>query len=246
MRSAQACFPREIRNGCIINMAEIQQSCCNLCSFRCKEKLDLTKHMFGAHSVECTFKFRCGINECLHTFHSGTTFTSFKTHADRKHPRWKETFKTQLPIPVHHSSPPAPSLNVDPIQEGLMDINATHMHDIDQACDEISHIPSSQRSAAIFLLTLKEKYNISQKAIDFAVGSMTTIMDNMCDSIKESVQKSLEPHLQETDISGLINHVDPFSCLQTEYQQAKFYHKEFGLVVSLVAIIGNYDHYSWN
>ena len=211
-------------------MAEIQQSSCNLCSYRCKERLDLIKHIFGAHSVESTFKFRCGIKECLHTFHSGTTFTSFKTHADRKHPKWKETFKeTQLPSSPHHLEFPSQDMELDPVEEEQINIGTTHM-DL-ELIHAFDNIPSSERSAAIFLLTLKEKYSVSQKAIDFAVGSMTTIMDNMCDTIKESVERSLEQEKDKSDIISCFNHVDPFSYLQTEYQQSKFYRKEFGLVV---------------
>ena len=49
---------------------------------------DLIKHSFGAHSMEATFRFNCGIKGCLHQFRSGATFSSFKSHASRKHPNW--------------------------------------------------------------------------------------------------------------------------------------------------------------
>lgn len=67
---------------------------CHLCSYRCKAQLNLIKHSFGAHSVEANFKMKCGIKGCLHQFNTGATFSSFKTHANRKHPNWHENFKT--------------------------------------------------------------------------------------------------------------------------------------------------------
>lgn len=76
---------------------------------------------------------------------------------------------------------------------------------------------SANHSAALFLLTLQEKYRLSQKAIDFAIGSVGTIIDNVFNSIKLSTTETFE---------------DPFSSLKTGYQQTKFYCEEFGLVVS--------------
>lgn len=63
---------------------------CLLCAYRCSSKIDLIKHLFGAHSVEATFRFKCGINGCSYQFRSGATFASFKTHANRKHPNWQD------------------------------------------------------------------------------------------------------------------------------------------------------------
>ena len=87
--------------------------------------------------------------------------------------------------------------------------------------------PSANHTAALFLLTLQEKYRLSQKAVNFAVGSISTIVDSVCDSIKESVKNSL-------DLNSCFDFEDPFSSLQTEYQQTKFYREEFGLVVCII------------
>ena len=91
-------------------------------------------------------------------------------------------------------------------------------------------VPSANHTAALFLLTLQEKYRLSQKAINFAVGSISTIVDSVCGSIKESVQKSFDV----MDIYSCFDWEDPFSSLQTEYQQFKFYREEFGLVVCII------------
>ena len=64
---------------------------CSSCSYRCKTQLKLVKHTFESHSIEPTFQYKCGIKGCIHQFHSGSTFSSFKTHANRKHPNWHES-----------------------------------------------------------------------------------------------------------------------------------------------------------
>lgn len=83
-----AYFPTVHYNLVVELMAE--DLSCNWCSYCCKEQLDLIKHSFGAHSLESSFHFKCGIGGCLHQFHTRTTFYSFKSHADRKHPHWRE------------------------------------------------------------------------------------------------------------------------------------------------------------
>lgn len=97
--------------------------------------------------------------------------------------------------------------------------------------------PSAKRTAALFLLTVQEKYRLSQKAIDFAVGSISTIVDSVCNSIKNSIKSTLEV---ET-VNSCFDYEDPFSSLLTDYHQSKFYREEFGLIVcSLVSYVGSY------
>ena len=70
-------------------------------------------------------------------------------------------------------------------------------------------------------------------AINFAVESINTIVDDVCQSVEYSVQRALEQDGCTSEISPYFSNHDPFANLQTDYQQAKFYRDEFGLVVSL-------------
>lgn len=72
---------------------------CKDCLFRCEEKYGLIKHCFETHSMEPTFTFICGIGGCLHTFKFGSTISSFKTHASRKHPSCREESSEANNIP---------------------------------------------------------------------------------------------------------------------------------------------------
>ena len=58
--------------------------------------------------------------------------------------------------------------------------------------------PSAKHTAALFLLTLQEKYKLSQKAIDFAVGSISSIVDSVCDSIRNDIQSSFPAEAHNT------------------------------------------------
>ena len=53
----------------------------------------------------------------------------------------------------------------------------------------------------------------------------------MCDSVKTSVEKEVATCGMDHDLSECFELIDPFDGLRTEYQQVKFYRKEFELVV---------------
>ena len=100
---------------------------------------------------------------------------------------------------------------------------------------ELTSCPSAQRTAALFLLTFQERYKLSQTAILFAVGTINTIVDGACKSLRESIQ---ERGSLTTDVAACFDqHEDSFAHFQTEYMQMKFYREEFGLVVSGCTII---------
>ena len=94
-----------------------------------------------------------------------------------------------------------------------------------------AEVPTVAHTAALFLLTMQEKYCLSQKAINFAVHSVGTLIDKTCDSVRSSVKRCLCHDSVIDDFC--FDHEDPFASLQTDYQQTKFYREQFGLVVSM-------------
>lgn len=121
------------------------------------------------------------------------------------------------------------------MEEGLTVMNDQESVQMDMITDE-ERFSSEKRQAALFLLTLKEKYNISQRALDYAVGSVATIVDQACSNIKQSVIATLREKGFTEDISESFNVEQPFNGLETEYRQSTFYKTEFGLVVSKYCI----------
>lgn len=208
---------------------------CSLCPYRSDRRFHLIKHTFDCHSMEPSFHFICGMQGCQHSFKFGSSFSSFKSHASRKHKNWQAI----LEVNDAESSISSLSAAISTFDSGDVDLpflspvtnepdstmvqpSASFVQDnsdlnrSENSAD--SGVSPASKSAAMFLLTLKERYNLPQTAIDFAVGTIHGIISNVCDSIQV-------PHACEVE--------DPFGLLETEYKQNKFYRDVFGLVVSV-------------
>ena len=194
--------------------------------------------------MEPNFYFVCGINGCPHSFKLGSTFHSFKSHASRKHPNWQEFVNDE----VTAAAPPPPLLSplLDPDEADLSTVGGYSADEENTLCaieagaaapvysreTSTSRLcPPAQKAAALFLLTFQERFKLSQSAINFAVGSINTIVDSVC----KSVQSSLEGEVSATRLTESFDErEDPFAPLKTEYMQSKFYREHFGLVVSCI------------
>lgn len=147
---------------------------CDSCCYRCNIQLEVIKHKFNTHSPEPLFRLKCGIQGCSYTFSSGSSFSSYKTHASRKHPNWQSYLKPTF-SQGSIDEPPASISEQDDCMDTFSEVEY----------NEVEYTPSDtgvpqevtpKVPAALFLLTFKEKYNLSQRAIDYAVGSITTIV----------------------------------------------------------------------
>lgn len=108
-----------------------------------------------------------------------------------------------LDLELGPHEPPVVSCNLDP------DDNS-----------ELSGSSSSKKAAALFILTFQERYKLSQKATNSAIGTVNTIVDSAC----EEVGNSLKERLPGADICDCLNQREsPFSGLDTEYKQSKYY-----------------------
>ena len=62
----------------------------------------------------------------------------------------------------------------------------------DLHCDTSTEMPTSsstKKAAALFILTFQEQYKLSQKVINFAVGTVDAIVDSACEAIRSSLQE---------------------------------------------------------
>lgn len=116
------------------------------------------------------------------------------------------------------------------VQEAAVEIQPAdyHMHvDSEQlAGASVSHVDNLRRSAALFLLTLKEKYKLTQTALNFAVGQVQYMVNF---ALEDCLQLASTQELP----GGLSFNIDPFEDLKTEYMQTKFFKENFGLVVRM-------------
>ena len=209
---------------------------CNYCSFCSDDNLTFVKHIFQAHSSESSFHYVCGITNCSHTFKADTTYATFLTHCNRKHSNWREALSKQV-ITESRSQPgdsfqpesgDNPEADDDDAQE-TMDLGELVNHPLSNESVTTSD-EDIELAAARFLLTLKEKYRLTQASLNFALESVDDIIKITSQRIQHSVYKEL-------DDSGLsltfscFQMCNPFSNLRTEYQQTKFYKDNFGLIV---------------
>jgi hypothetical protein len=189
--------------------------------------------------------YACHVEQCPRAFTLGSTYSSFLSHAARKHPNWKELLDQAPPITrpklnqfshnssasfLEHESQSEVESSIDQQDDGNdpMDFS-TPEWPTDSSDDGIS---DARKAAGRFLLGLKERYRLSQAAVDFTVGAVNQIISIVHEDLKKSITRSLNNMgVPITDIDDLFNPEDIFEGLETEYQQTKFYKDHFGLVV---------------
>ena len=128
--------------------------------------------------------------------------------------------------------------------DNLQDDHVVNPADLMSACDDDA-LPTSQvpedgrlrRSAAMFLLTLKEQYHLPQTAVDLAVSEVQKMVCFSTADTQHVAQCILEDNGVEVPnfVCDSIT-TDPFEDLLTEHKQTKFYRENFNLVVSLVML----------
>lgn len=191
------------------------------------------RHTFQAHSSLPNFKFTCGVEGCCQTF---TTYSAAKSHIARKHRGVNLDESANSPIQSQEYHPDTSSSEFSPVE--CTDDDLMHHSAASQPL-LTSQENTLQRSAALFLLSLKEQHQNTQKAIDFAVEQVQQMMSYAVEDIKKSVMSTLQDHCAAMqsdipDISSCFEVPNPFEALHTEYLQTKYYKNYFNLVVSCI------------
>ena len=184
------------------------------------------RHTFESHSSEPNFSFTCGIDGCPQTFEC---YSSIRSHISRRHGGSERNLPAATTDEHGTTSGDVSSINLDD------ETVAGSGLELSVVCPTGSD--RLARSAALFLITLKEKYALTQSAIDFAVGQVNEIVTYVAEDLKASVESalrevSLETGAEVPDLVGCYEECRPFLHLETEYMQTKFYRENFSLVVS--------------
>ena len=234
---------------------------CERCSFCCREWKKFVRHSFETHSSELNFQFQCRIDGCPRQFRR---FSGWHSHVSRKHPA-SEPHPSPVPESSSHSPStpdvlssmeteeepsqcPATQSTTDELpsmetEEELLpsraSLSASPGTDECAAKVAIRSDYKASRSAALFLLSMKEKYRLTQTCIDFAVSQVQEMITIVAEDLKHSIELSIQEQLSEKevalpDLAHCFKDINPFQSLETEYLQNKFYKDHFGLVVSLV------------
>lgn len=215
---------------------------CPYCSYRCNRYRIHTRHVFDSHSSIPNFEFTCGINSCIRKFRN---YNSLKSHVARNHYGDDPDATPILPLV---SDLPSESVENDTCSSepnGFEDTLAPEQYEeLSQTCVMQSHSKNQlQKSSALYLLTLKEKYRLTQTAVDFVVNHTKVAVDNIIDDLHQSVAREMMSISVLSDgdksrISSVFhNATNPFSGLETQYLQSKYFEETFAVVVSLLLFV---------
>ena len=98
--------------------------------------------------------------------------------------------------------------------------NSLSLHPVSDGHDRL------QRSAALFLLSAKECFHLTQSALNFVTQQVQQMVSFAIDDIEKVLKKYLNDCgvMQSTGLDAQFEAMrDPFSSLQTEYLQTKYY-----------------------
>ena len=192
---------------------------CQFCSFSSLHWRQVLRHTFEAHSNVPGFNFTCGVAGCPQTFQ---TYSAVTSHLRRKH-RGRD-FDDQA----------ASSYGVNAVTETEEDTSSRN-NDVDaspgsELCPQVNRL---EKAAALFLLCLKERYQITQTALDFAMSQV----QQMVGFAIEDVQQALELQLQSSYYLKVLWFLIHFFIEKSEYMQTKYYKENFNLIVSFFAML---------
>ena len=205
---------------------------CSYCPYRCGSYRNYTRHIFESHSSIPNFEFTCGINSCVRKFRN---YNSLKSHVARNH--------------YGEDVDASPSGNVSQSESIESDVATSELDDFEdvftsqqsaeeesQTCtvqsQSVTTANELQKSSALYLLTLKEKYKLTQTAIDFVVGHTKLAIDNIIDDLHQNVTKEISGDDKSRISSVFHNTKNPFNGLETRYLQSKYFEENFAVVVS--------------
>lgn len=204
---------------------------CQFCSFCCSSWRVVLRHTFEAHSGP-NLKYTCGIDNCPQTF---TTLSAATSHWARKHKGRDFGIQGTETCANSNNSTGEDAIIPDNDEQQQADLPGT------LGMEDQCELERSRRSAGLFLLTLKERYQLTQTALNFAVGQVKQMVEFLSDDIRLAVEATVEQHcasagVDAPDLESCFQDIDPFYGLETEYMQTKFYKENFGLVVSYLIL----------
>ena len=181
------------------------------------------RHVGSVHSFEPDFKITCGIGGCARQYRN---FRSFKKHIHRRH--------------------------AFVLDESRVD----DQHDSDIHCEEEEitrpfstdneqlYSSDLKRSAALFLLKSKEMGRVSQVALNSIVSDVAQLFQARVTKLKHEVISALQNSTSTRASDETVTTIDrlfdqeeicnPFSGLEYEYQQKKYFKEELNMLVCWV------------
>lgn len=175
---------------------------CTICNrFAAGDLYAVLRHVGSTHSFEPDFQITCGVSNCSRTYKN---FRSFRKHVLRMHAHaldasYSSSSTSNMVIPSNVSADSDSDVSNE--VDVLPDTDTSHSQDL--------HKVDLQKSAALFLLKIKEVGRISQAALNTVI---------------EGVTELIQAHEHNSKLQ-------PFRGLETEFLQRKYFENELDLLV---------------
>ena len=173
----------------VIISVEMECSLCNT-SLRVKFPIrEYLKHLLLFRAHQPTFKVTCGIGGCSRSYTNLKTYTN---HVYGVHDLSMISSNESIPAGSCNDGS-TPSFNddriLDPTECSTEDENSTDKDDIEN--DNIAAQPPDnlQKSSALLLFGLKEKYKLPQSTVQGIVYGITSLLQQQMDILKSQVFK---------------------------------------------------------
>ena len=173
---------------------------CYFCLYQSTDKIEELKHLFQAYNFENNFNNVCEISSCTCTFTKGSSFDVFRSHCARYHHNWREllsesyiendmdTTCTGVPVSEDQSIADCSELMEGTFDQDfdesrmLTDFNSDHV---------VSRVDTVKKAAVNLVLTLKEKFKLSQSSIDYTIKVVEELTMLSTNTVKQSVMNNL-------------------------------------------------------
>ena len=172
---------------------------CSICLLRGHRQVmlsasDYVKHIRLFHEYSPTFQFTCGINGCPRSYHNVGTF---KNHVSEAHGS-NDVGSNSTAYPDVPSEPQNSSSTSDAaLVNALEDTESSNDDDeycgedtTEVICTDLPHCSSKdtlQKSSAMFLLGLKEKFKLTQAATQEMVEGVTNLFQKHISILRSQV-----------------------------------------------------------
>lgn len=165
---------------------------CSLCSNTLRARFsirDYLKHLQLFHAHQPTFKVTCGIGGCPRSFINMKTYSNhvYSVHDLSTTPE-ASTLSAGSPRDACSGD-----RNLDPTECSTEDENSPN-NDYIIENDEYNTVQPPdllQKSSALLLLGLKEKYKLPQSTVQGIVNGFTSLLQQQMDTIKSQVSKTI-------------------------------------------------------
>ncbi len=185
-----------------------------------------------------------GLNGCQRTFQNVNTY---RNHVSSRHTC---SFHHQvIDSSCHIHSDPADDATTsegnDLITSDLEDLDVSRTQDTTASCSPVSDSVDLTRSAATWILKVKEKYKLPQVAMQGIIQDVTRLFQVYLGDLHSTVVQELTTSQVDADTISTISPLfeeggaygQPFRGLDTEHRQLAYFRDKFAMIVSYITLV---------